>query len=252
MASTKDETLDDDATVAFIDILGFSDIVKQSVALTAKATELIAILEDIANAKQEFADDFEIVSDDFKAQSFSDCIVLSENASPVGLFHLMAAVTLLSFRLLSKGVFVRDGIAKGSLHHSDKVVFGPAMIDAYRLESTTARYPRILVDRATHLDYKAAEYAEVGAEWTKVPTLLFADDGPPFLDILVLLRSPTQEEYAGEIDNIRVQIQNALDESVYEPKHFEKLRWLTIYWNALALDLGAKVVDFPQVQELKP
>ena len=82
--------------VAFLDILGFSDIVRRSTTLPEKATELIAILEDIANANQQFVEDMQLPTDDFKAQSFSDCIVLSENASPIGLFHLLASVTMLS------------------------------------------------------------------------------------------------------------------------------------------------------------
>src|SRR5665213_1592240 len=212
--------------VAFLDILGFSDIVKRSTTFPEKATELIAILEDIANAKQEFAEDMQLPTDDFKAQSFSDCIILSENASPIGLFHLMASVTMLSFNLMSKGVFTRGGIAKGKLHHSDKVVFGPAMIEAYQLESLTSRYPRILVDQATHLDYSAPAYSAVGEEYNKVPTLRFADDGPPFLDVLVLLRAPPLAERIDEINIIHAQIQDALNASIYEPKHFEKMRWL--------------------------
>jgi hypothetical protein len=192
--------------VAFLDILGFSDIVRRSTTLPEKATELIAILEDIANANQQFVEDMQLPTDDFKAQSFSDCIVLSENASPIGLFHLLASVTMLSFNLLTKGIFTRGGIAKGSLHHSDKVVFGPAMIDAYRLESLTSRYPRVLVDRATHLDYNAPEYAAVGDEYKKIPTLRFADDGPPFLDILVLLRPPSDEQHTDEMNPSTSQI----------------------------------------------
>jgi hypothetical protein len=238
--------------VAFIDILGFSDIVRQSSASPARAAGLIAILEKIADAKRTFVDDLEISPDDFKAQSFSDCIVLSENASPSGLFHLLAAVTIVSLDLLSEGVFTRGGIAKGKLHHSDKVAFGPAMIEAYRLESQIARYPRILVDKATHTDYKAPEYSIAGERYSKNPALRLDSDGPPFLDILVLLRPESAEDYVGQIPGIRAEIQRALDASIYEPKHFEKIRWLAIYWNELALSIGAKAVDFPQLPHLNP
>ena len=234
--------------VAFIDILGFSDIVRQSKASPDKAIQLITILEEIAGA-QRFGTELEIPSDDFKAQSFSDCIVLSENASPKGLFHFLASVTLLNFELLAKGVFTRGGIAKGDLHHSDKVVFGPAMLEAYRLESSISRYPRILVDRLTHADYRDSSFQDLGSEYQKCPTLRFDDDGPPFVDILVLLRSPTADGYSDEINKCKEAIQHALNESVYDPKHFEKLRWLAIYWNGLASELGAFPVEFPQVQE---
>lgn len=235
--------------VAFLDILGFSEIVRQSVTSSDQAGKLIGLLENIANASTQYGDVTVLQKDDFRAQSFSDCIVLSENASPVGLFHLLGAVNALSLDLLENGIFTRGGIAKGMLHHSDKVVFGPAMLDAYRIESTIARYPRILVDKATHLDYQQPHFSTIKGKNGLSPRLAFDTDGPPFLDILHLVRraDPDMEE---KIASCRVEIQKALDASVYEPKHFEKLRWLTIYWNGVALDRGAALVNFPQVNDL--
>jgi hypothetical protein len=230
--------------VAFLDILGFSEIVRGSTASQDKVAELVRTLENIAAAKQEFGGDIGIEPDDFNAQSFSDCIVLSENASARGLFHLLASVTVLSFNLLSKGIFTRGGIAKGQLHHSDKVVFGPAMLDAYNLESTIAVYPRILVDRATHTDYKSPGYAAVGGSYSKMPTLRPGDDGPPFVDILIQLRPPPMIDIE-DIHPVRESIQTALNNSIYVPRHFQKVRWLAIYFNELALELGAAQVKFP-------
>ena len=35
-------------------------------------------------------------------------------------------------------------------------------------------------------------------------------------------------------------IQDLVDDSIYDPRHYEKLRWLAIYWNtAVARPLGA-------------
>jgi len=43
------------------------------------------------------------------------------------------------------GVFVRRGISIGPLYHDTNVVFGPALVEAYKLESRIAKFPRILV-----------------------------------------------------------------------------------------------------------
>jgi hypothetical protein len=237
--------------VVFLDILGFSDIVRRSMTSPAQAKELIDILEHIANAGKQFGDQNDLQQDDFRAQSFSDCIVLSENVSPVGLFHLLASTMLLSFNLLQKGIFARGGVAKGKLHHSEKVVFGPAMLEAYRLESTIARYPRILVDRSVHLDCKSPEFVALQGTVTAYPQLKFDHDGPPFLDVLCIVRNvmltPMIES---EVADCRNAIQTALDASVYEPKHYEQLRGLTIYWNSVAMEKGAAVVEFPQLADL--
>jgi hypothetical protein len=247
MPTEAHDTVYSDRYVAFIDILGFSAIVRQSEGSSSRAKELVGILETIPTLPQEFADDLK--RDDFKTQSFSDCIVMSENGSPSGLFSLLASATTLTFVLLSKGVFTRGGIAKGKLHHSDKVVFGPAMLDAYRLESTIARYPRILVDKATHLDYLHPSFAAICETYERSPKLRFDNDGPPFLDILMLMRIASGD-FAEEVAGCHTALQRALDDSIYEPSHFEKLRWLTIYWNGIALDVGGPLIDFPQIKEL--
>jgi hypothetical protein len=247
MPTDADDTVYSDRYVAFIDILGFSAIVRQSEGSSSRAKELVGILEKIPTLANEFADDFD--RDDFRAQSFSDCIVMSENSSPKGLFSLLASATALTFNLLSKGIFTRGGIAKGKLHHSDKIVFGPAMLDAYRLEATIARYPRVLVDKATHLDCRHPSFAAVCEPYVRSPKIRFDTDGPPFLDTLLFCRT-APSDFADEIAGCRAALQQALDNSVYDPGHYEKLRWLTIYWNGIALDAGGSPVDFPQMKEL--
>jgi len=48
--------------------------------------------------------------------------------------------------------------------------------------------------------------------------------------------APTAEfldsEEVLEAQFCRAVIQNLLDESIYQPSHYEKLRWLSIYWNS--------------------
>lgn len=44
-------------------------------------------------------------------------------------------------------VLVRGGIARGQLIHDRIMVVGPAMIEAYRLESKEAFYPRIIIEK---------------------------------------------------------------------------------------------------------
>src|SRR5438105_1445070 len=48
-------------------------------------------------------------------------------------------------RALDIGMLVRGGVTIGKLYHSGGVVFGEALVDAYRLESRVAIYPRIAV-----------------------------------------------------------------------------------------------------------
>jgi hypothetical protein len=48
-------------------------------------------------------------------------------------------------RALKLGLLIRGGITIGKLYHSNGVVFGEGMVDAYRLESSVAIYPRVVI-----------------------------------------------------------------------------------------------------------
>lgn len=62
--------------VAFADILGFSNIVRNSINSPHQAGELAKILQRLANRTTPSIFD-QGDGDDFRGQSFSDCIVLS-------------------------------------------------------------------------------------------------------------------------------------------------------------------------------
>lgn len=246
--------------VAFIDILGFKTIVQNSVSSPEQAEALVKILTKISDRTIPLEFD-RMVGDDFRAQSFSDCIVLSEQASQDGLEHLLFVVSSLALDLLSNGILTRGGIAKGKLHHSDKIVLGPAMIAAYQLENTIAEFPRIVVDRAVHRDFEALL---LGASRSALPTgleakLKFDDDGPLFVDVLANLRDPsvvTTERLLMVGKSCRAAIQNLLNESIYDPRIYKKLRWLAVEWNSMVLGLEEKVdgfepIDFPSGAQIK-
>ena len=48
---------------------------------------------------------------------------------------------------LDKKIFLRGGISLGSMYFSDMFVWGKALVDAYRLESDIAIFPRVVIDK---------------------------------------------------------------------------------------------------------
>src|SRR5262249_24937443 len=150
-----------------IDILGFSEIVRNSISSAEQATELVRILEKISSRAEPLEFD-QSHGDDFRAQSFSDCIVVSERATQAGLEHLLFVVSQLQLDLLANRILTRGGITKGKLYHTDKIVLGPALITAYHLENTIAAYPRVIVDRATHEDYNNLDVAAMENKFTGI------------------------------------------------------------------------------------
>jgi hypothetical protein len=255
---TDSEPIYAERYVAFIDIPGFSEIVRNSISSAEQATELVRILERISSRAEPLEFD-KSHGDDFRAQSFSDCIVVSERATQAGLEHLLFVVAQLQLDLLANRILTRGGIAKGKLCHTDKIVLGPALITAYQLENTIAAYPRVIVDRATHEDYNKLDVAALENKFTGIaPRLRYDEDGPVFADFLAPFRnlgtSPHRERLRVTAQSCHAAIQSQVNDSIYDPRIYKKLRWMALYWNGMSMsqgaDCGLEHVKFPAMANL--
>lgn len=57
-------------------------------------------------------------------------------------------------KLISNGIICRGAIAYGKFFHNNKILFGPALVDAYETESKAAMYPRIILDKSIIKSFK--------------------------------------------------------------------------------------------------
>jgi hypothetical protein len=226
--------------VCFLDILGFSELVHNS--STEDVESLISSLSEITS-RDGALDEF-FSGADFVFQAFSDSIVMSADANDLtSLIYLLSQVSDLCKRLLLKGYLSRGAVTRGSLYHRDSVMFGPAFLSAYRLESEVARYPRVILSREVYQDLKALRPGLI------LPRFRLDDDGPPFLDVLESWAREVIENPDGpEIERLRSGsqiVQRLFDVSIHEPGHFEKLRWLAIYWNGT---FGSHAISVPAIR----
>lgn len=133
----------------FLDILGFSEHVKQSVdkdgkEIAQKVSEIATLLELLPLKMKTFGN----INSDRQITQFSDSIVISFQLNDKNAFiQLLDDIIQIVVNFILKGYLVRGGIAYGYLLHNDNIVFGPAMSSAYELESKIAIYPRIIFDR---------------------------------------------------------------------------------------------------------
>jgi hypothetical protein len=136
-------------------------------------------------------------------------------------------------------------VAKGKLHHENPVMFGPAFLEAYHIETTIAKYPRVVLSRETYQNFQKQRGAVVAN-----PRILLSEDGPPHLHIFAAFEEAPQDTAVKKL--CQGMIQSLLDESIFVPKHYEKLRWLAIYWNSTAArgDPVHRIV-FPVAQNLE-
>lgn len=138
--------------VAFIDILGFKELVKQTV--NDREPELGKQKLDSLYNVVEYVTDFMNLSreeigfeGDTKTTLFSDSIVISiDRANSHGILTIFATLKKLQIHLIKDGILLRGGIVYGKLIHKDDILIGPALIAAYNLESSAALYPRIVID----------------------------------------------------------------------------------------------------------
>jgi hypothetical protein len=224
---------------AFIDILGFSELVRRISAEPDVYQGLLKVLSDIRLRTHIGIKGGEA---QFRAQNFSDAIVLSSAMTPAGLWHLLLSIDALAFGLLQQGVFIRGGVSRQRLHHDDHIVFGDALLDAYHLESKIAKFPRVILSRTVFCD--AEQYASSDEPWRTYfnSRLIKADDGPAFLHVLMDLdafnRAPRNLSSNADQhplflagSTIRKRILHGLNDAMDRPQHFEKIKWFADYWN---------------------
>jgi hypothetical protein len=239
---------------AFIDILGFKEIVRKSVNNEQMVQELVKSLHAMGERNPHLE---KVLGEDFRAHTFSDTILMSEKATASGLSHLLYQVQELALNLLRSGLLIRGGIAKGLLYHEESVVFGPAFLEAYRLESNVASFPRVVLNKDVFEDVQ--KYREVDDRWKEDfdADLRFSEDGPVHVHLLKrfgqLNREPRSEEFLHSEEVLQAQfcqrtLQSLIDDSMHEPRHFEKLKWFAIYWNGTCMsgkDAPLGAVSFP-------
>lgn len=129
--------------VLFLDILGFKKLVQETEIDDTKVKALhtaLSIIRGFATSGAKLPRN---------ATQFSDSIVISftdENNSE--LILLLDEIIDLLMAMIRKGIICRGAISYGKFYHDDKILFGPALVDAYETETKAAMYPRIILDKS--------------------------------------------------------------------------------------------------------
>ena len=216
-----------DRLCLFLDILGFSALVKEQ--------ECSIVHQIIRNIKKELKSNkeyMEMVGSNPIATTFSDCIVLSieakksdvEQASNV---LVSATVKMLQDTYLNQAIALRGGLAYGKLYHQNDGVFGPAMIKAYELESQYADWPRVVFDRSVIEHFKdkgglkSIGFANYGDGFWGVDCLNRIDDVLSH-ERLHLFQRENGVEYLEKLHTMYSITQAKLEEHYGNPKVYSK------------------------------
>lgn len=172
--------------VVFIDILGFGNMVNESVHEDGTTNQKrLSLIFDTMKALQKTWDDMFEKKDKKKVTLFSDSAIISfkiEESSEV--FFTLIELLHLTMELLKIGVLIRGGISVGKCIHDQSTVFGPAVNQAVKMEKV-ADYPRIIIDPEVinvGMEYRVKDHSP-GEELEYLKELYRKDkDGKLYLD----------------------------------------------------------------------
>lgn len=124
--------------VAFIDVMGFSNLVKSG---------KINTLESYFDTVTKVLDNISQSSDIIKSFLISDSIILISPKGKNGLVKLLHAIKKIQSELLSKKILLRGAVAFGEVYYNKNknIIVGKGFIRAYLLEKE-AIYPRVIID----------------------------------------------------------------------------------------------------------
>lgn len=232
--------------VAFIDILGFKNLVEQSVCSPAIAEKLHKSLQIIYEQKRDNENIEGIGLKDYGVEvtTFSDSIVISYPINyEGGLFFVLLDVIHLQLQLACQGILIRGGISIGPLYHNGEIVYGPAMNEAYMLESQYAVVPRVIIDERTlktGICKTCAAHHTIGMEVEYVMSCVRrdAEDDRFYLDMLRQEQELVDygDEYYSWLKSLRRMIVDGLNQNTGNPRVYEKYKWLRKYYNEVVAD----------------
>lgn len=221
--------------VAFIDIMGFRDAVGQifeqeEMTRYQRLFRALNLVLTHSHATQENV----LRASDAQATAFSDSIVISDDATPIGIGGTLARSALLASWLLQDGLTCRGAVTVGPTHHRDGLLLGPGLIHAYDLEKGSAIYPRILVTE---------QLADMGQPYEGV-RLKRDSDGFWFIDVFHQFQKVRGFEgtlaslfYSSDYDlaqflKVRVFLETQLLKFRGKERIFSKYYWLAKKFNA--------------------
>jgi hypothetical protein len=201
---------------------------------------LVEIEED---AQKRGVDNFDI-REKTNITAFSDSIVVSvkvdDNINEMASTLIINLAYIGAF-LLEKGILFRGGLTVGNLIHIENgTVFGQGLIDSYKLESNSAKYPRIILSDKL---LKELNYP-IETKRNRYPYHQYVDrfdDGCVgfhqmiYYQVIESWTEMTKEKLIESLGKVRKVIVGGLDTTFENPDVFEKYKWLKEQYNKLII-----------------
>jgi hypothetical protein len=243
-ASLKLET----RITAFIDVLGWKNAVEDAAKGEGDAVLVLGKVLAGMHAYSKFTETLQGLAPkgerwrgDPRVSQFSDSLLLSFSDDVVGKEALKTALYALTSVVIPHGLLLRGGVVRGKLFHQGALAFGPAIHEAYRLETVIASSPRIILSD------------ELGAEWDERELdggmiWRLAGDGLRFFNFLPpFWGSPLfyadKESWQTRLQPIRKLIVSMASDRACPESVFAKYEWLAGYFDSVCMENPACGVE---------
>ena len=211
--------------VAFIDILGFSEMVKSDIESPIKTDKYLDRLYRVHKRTEDIKNEGLEVN----IVQFSDSVVLSMPYKPENLKGFIEIISKYQFDLFCEGILSRGGIALGKHFYKEGFMYSLGLIEAYKIESQISRFPRVVISwDLLNLVYPSND----------IPSeilLIKENDGYYFVDYLIHHGDEAVDKYLSMILSQIDKIENASIK--------EKYIWLAEYIKFKFQHLGLGLPD---------
>lgn len=229
------------SAVAFIDILGYKDLIKEA-DNSGKGETLLRRLHEALNHSTKFVKPGFILSG-HAIRAFTDNIVLgyplggTRRDCEIELTMYTVYLSYFQLSMILSGFFLRGGIAIGNLYMDDTVVYGNGLIEAYEAENNLARDPRIVLSASAkeavnkHLEYYGRQdYAPQVDQYYK------DSDGQFFLNYLrAVFHEDSGDLREGILSKHKEITEGKLIKWQESPIKWAKYAWVANYHNYFCL-----------------
>lgn len=237
--------IEEERIVAFVDILGFERLIErmnegESWLFGHLKNTLQLIEKTIEKMYSKHPGLDKRIRPHIEATAFSDSVVISGH--PESDFPVLFTVGSLAAFQLKRGILCRGGIAMGQMYHKRDILFGKALIDAYKIETNIAGYPRIVVqdeiadglckrDNGNSINYRSSAMLkrDMDGSWF-LNTLM-----PPLADISATKKEDLPKAKEKHFRELRKRITEGLEKAALQDPQglsiLNKYRWLANQFN---------------------
>ncbi|WP_197082458.1 hypothetical protein [Pedobacter sp. BMA] len=216
--------------VAFIDVLGFSDLVykSQHVQLEQYFQTVTEILSEMKRENQKI-----------QSLNISDSIILITPDDLNGLKRLIRAVRKIQRKLMFKNILIRGAVSYGEAFFDDahNIIVGKGYIRAYQLEAE-AIYPRVIIDPSiiSHLAMDRTELMDSlnkSEQFNSHSNYIFRHNASTNIenDAIFIDYAYALKEEDTKISPLITTVYNNIKKNLYsDQKFYAKYNWLRNYF----------------------